>query len=711
MARATGDAPNMTFGPLQTGGFRLPGLIAAIERGLEAERAQLPLWLPVMIGLGIAAWFAVSDVVGWFSVLIAAGAMALAGIAIGVEKRAGLALLGAGIAIAAGLSLIWSRAERLAQPVLDRPVITHFVAHVANVERLPARGTIRLILIPEAAPDLPPQVRVNVDSVNAPATLVEGARIRLRARLLAPAPPALPGGYDFARAAWFMGIGATGRALGEVELLSPGRPRLLDDLRRQLSDHIVRQLPGGAGAIAATLATGDEGAISEADADAMRRSGLAHLLSISGLHVTALVGGVMLLTLRLLALSRRLALNWPLVPIAAGAGALAGIGYTLLTGAEVPTVRSCIAALLVLAGIAAGREAITLRLVATGAVVVLLIWPESLIGPSFQLSFAAVTAIVVVHETPVIRRLLQRRDEGIARRLGRTALSLLITGIAVELALLPIALAHFHRAGLYGALANMIAIPLTTFVIMPVEAVALLFDMVGWGAMFWWIAGQALGLLLWVAHSAASAPGSLVTTPVGTDRTLTVFVIGMLWFALWQGRVRWLGVVPVMIAIAGLVLVRPADILITGDGRHTAIRIDDDHYALLRPRAGDYVRDMLAEHAGIDGDLGALDAAPGARCGRDTCVAELHRGGRSWRLLATRSGQAIEQRTLAPACAASDIVISDRSLPGWCRPRWLKADRELFARSGGLAIDLAAGTIDSVTAQRGRHPWVQPPAP
>lgn len=711
MARATGNAPNMTFRRLQTGGFGLSGVLAAIERWLEAERAQLPLWLPVMIGLGVASWFAIADAAGWMSVLIGACAVAFAGLAIGIDKRLGLALLIAGIAIATGLGLVWFRAERLAAPVLDRPVVTVFVARVDGVERLPARGTVRLILTPEAAPDLPPRVRVNVDQAKAPPSLVEGARIRLRARLLPPAPPALPGGYDFARAAWFMGIGATGGALGDVEMLATGRPRMLDDTRRRLSGHIARQLAGGEGAIAATLATGDEGAIGEADAEAMRRSGLAHLLSISGLHVTALVGGVMLLTLRLMALSRWLAVRLPLVPIAAGAGALAGIGYTLLTGAEVPTVRSCIAALLVLAGIAAGRDAITLRLVATGAVVVLLIWPEALIGPSFQLSFAAVTAIVIVHETPAIRSLLERREEAFVRRLGRTALSLLITGIAVELALMPIALAHFHRAGVYGALANMVAIPLTTFVIMPIEALALLLDTIGLGGIFWWITGQALGLLLWVAHSAADAPGSVITTPGGSGWMLTVFAVGILWFALWRGTVRWLAVVPVTVALVGFAAARPADVLITGDGRHAAIRLDDGRYALLRPRAGDYVRDMMAEHAGVDGDLDALDEALGARCGRDACIADINRGPRIWRLLATRSGQTIERSTFQPACAAADVVISDRTLPGWCRPRWLKADRALIERSGGLAIDLAAGTIDSVAARRGRHPWVEPPAP
>src|SRR4029079_10062726 len=123
------------------------------------------------------------------------------------------------------------------------------------------------------------------------------------------------------------------------------------------------------------------------------------------------------------------------------------------------------AALLILLAIALGREALTLRLVATGALIVLLLWPESLAGPSFQLSFAAMTAIVALHEHPRVRALLSRRDEGLVQKLGRNLARMVLTGLAVEIALAPIALYHFHKAGLYGAVANIVAIPLTTFII------------------------------------------------------------------------------------------------------------------------------------------------------------------------------------------------------------------------------------------------------
>jgi competence protein ComEC len=242
----------------------------------------------------------------------------------------------------------------------------------------------------------------------------------------------------------------------------------------------------------------------------------------------------MLLTLKLLALSERLALRFNLVLVSAGAGALAGVGYTLLTGAQVPTVRSCVAALLVLAGIALGRDAISMRLIAAGALLVLLFRPEALAGASFHMSFAAVTAIVALYSTGWARRLFQRRDEGIVMRVGRAMLAMVLTGLAVEVALVPLALFHFHRAGLYGVAANIIAIPLTTFVIMPLEAGALLLDAIGLGKPLWVLCEASLTALLSLAHSVASASGAVAMLPSMPVWAFGLMIAGGLWLCLWS---------------------------------------------------------------------------------------------------------------------------------------------------------------------------------
>ncbi len=518
---------------------------AALEARLEREREQLPLWLPVALGFGIALWFVLPESSGWLASLLALAALAGLSFLFGGAWRSGRGLALFALASGLGLALVWLHAALTPTEFLDRPYAGRFAAEVETIEPLPARESVRLVLRNPSDSELPYRFRVNVDAEAVPEDLAPGAAIAVNARLMPPPRAAVPGGYDFARRAWFEEIGATGRAWGEIEILrmqrEEGWSAWLARQRQTLAAHVAERVGGPEGAIAATLATGDRGRIAEEDAEAMRRSGLAHLLAISGLHVTAVIGVTMLLVLKLLALSPRLALRAPLILIAAAAGALAGLGYTLFTGSQVPTVRACVAALLVLVGVALGRDAITLRLVATGALVVLILWPETLVGPSFQLSFAAVTAIVALHEHPRVKALLSRRDESAARKIGRFALGLFLTGLVVEIALMPIALFHFNKAGIYGALANIVAIPLTTFVIIPLEALALLLDSIGLGAPLWWLVGKALGLLLGLAHSVSTSPGAVALLPTMPLVAFVAMIMGGLWFCLWRTGWRYWG--------------------------------------------------------------------------------------------------------------------------------------------------------------------------
>ena len=535
-----------------------------------------------------------------------------------------------GLSLAIGCGLIWLRSEWVASPRLDWPVITTFEAKVEQVEMMAAKGDLRLTLATTDSP-LPPLVRVSMKSDSAPDGISTGATLRVRARLAPPPPMALPGTHDFARDAWFRGIGAVGRALGEVEVLSPGQETGLNSIRDRLGRHIRTQLPASPGSIATALVTGDQNAVSEDDTDAMRRSGLAHLLSVSGLRIAAAVGAAMFLTLKLLALSERLALRFNLVLVAAGAGALAGIGYTLLTGGQVPTIRSCVAALLVLGGLALGRDAISLRLVAVGALIVLLFRPEALAGPSFQFSFAAVTSIIALHSSAWGRRILSRRDEGPIARAARFLASLMLTGLAVEVALIPFALFHFHKAGLFGAAANLVAIPLTTFVIMPLEAGALFLDVAGLGAPLWWAAEQALELLLWIAHEVASAKGAVATLPAMSVSAFALMVLGGLWLCLWTTRPRLLGLIPLAIGAGAAAMTPDPDLLITGDGRHLAVIAPDGTPMMLRDRSGDFMRDLMSEASGFDDEPGLLAAAPFGSCTKDACIGRIMRDGHEYR--------------------------------------------------------------------------------
>ncbi len=692
---------------------RLSRGLVWLERFLASAGFDRMPWVVVAFGAGIAAWFALPGPSQWLALVAGGlGTASLAGAIMAADGRYPLlrmAVIVLSLALSAGCLSVWTRSELVGARPITRPFVAELTGKVLSVEPQPANARSRVIIAtrdPSTAAAI--RVRLNVPQDKAPPeALRAGDWVEVRARLVPPAPPLLPGAYNFARAAWFGGLSATGSALDAPRRVKRGDTgSWLNDTQRRLNAHVRERLAPEHAGIAAALVTGDMGGIAQSDTEAMRDSGLAHLLSISGLHVSAVVGAVYLLALRLFALWPWLALRTRLPVLAAASGALAGVAYTLLSGAQVPTVRSCIGSLLVLAALALGREALSLRMLAIAAFLVLLLWPEALIGPSFQMSFAAVLAIVALSGAGPIRAFLSVREEPWYVRLLRHGAMVLLTGVVIEMALMPIGLFHFHRAGFYGALANVAAIPLTTFVIMPAVLGALLLDIGGLGAPAWWIAGQAIALLTTIAHWVASRPGAVTVMPAFGSEPFLLFVAGGLWLGLWRSRLRWLGLIPAAFGAILLLLVRPADVLVSSDGRHVGITSDaGDALYLLRETKSSFARDNLTEIAGMAGAPVLLRDWPAARCNPEVCIIPVYRGGRRWTLMLTKGGGLLAERAVIAACERVDIVISDRWLPRGCQPKWLKADRRTLASTGGLAIDLSRLQIATVAEGEGRHGW------
>jgi competence protein ComEC len=690
---------------------RLSSVGDAIERWLDRAGFDRAPWLAIALAAGIAEWFILPGAAWWIGSIALCVALAAAA-KLGwraSENRTGLrrAVIAVTLLLALGTALIWARSAIIGAAPTSRPEVAWIDGRVLQREDQPAEDRIRLILAYRDADDgVARKIRVNIAPESVGPKVVEGARVRLRARLMPPAPPMVPGAYDFARTAWFAGLSATGGAIGRIAVVEPGEASgTIATTQRTLSSHVRARLDGSPGAIAAAFASGDRGGISPDDERAMRDAGLTHLLSISGLHVSAVIAGTYFLALRLLALWPWLTLRVRLPLVAAVCGAGAGIAYTLLTGAEVPTVRSCVGSLLVLGALALGREPLSLRMVAAAAVVVMLAWPESVVSPSFQMSFAAVVAIVALHGAAPVKAFLAPREEGGLVRIARRAAMLLLTGFVIEIALMPIVLFHFHRAGFYGALANVFAIPLVTFVTMPLIALALLLDLAGLGSPVWWLTGLSLQLLIDMAHFTAGQPGAVRLMPQMARWVFAAFLGGALWLALWQGRQRLWGLAPGAVATFALLATPVPDVLVSGDGQHVGIAGEGDRLLVLRESRSSYARDNLLELSAASGEPTAIESWPGAQCSREFCSLLIQRGGRDWIVLMARSRSRIAERELAAACDHADIVIADRWLPRSCQPRWLKADRDYLEANGGAALYLDEGRIATVAQNQGNHPW------
>ncbi|MEZ5682371.1 MAG: ComEC/Rec2 family competence protein [Erythrobacter sp.] len=702
--------------------WRMRGLLSSFADAAEAFLADAKFdrgpWLAVAFAAGDGLWFGLAT--AWQSAGAIGGLvlLALAALALWRDRDDRALILAATVSLstacAAGVGVVWARSSLVGTEPIATPRFERIDARILSREEQPADDRVRLVVAArEPLTGRALAYRINVPTEADTIGLQEGARIRFSARLMPPSPPIVPGAYNFARRAWFEGLAATGSVVGGIEVVGDAAhgEAPLAALQRGLSDHVRSRLEGSSGAIAATLASGDRGAIAAADEEAMRDAGLTHLLSISGLHVSAVIAAAYLISLKLLALWPWLALRVRLPLVAAAAAAVAGIGYTLLTGAEVPTVRSCIGAVLVLLALALGREPLSMRMVAVAAMVVLCLWPESLIGPSFQMSFAAVLAIVALHNSQPIRNYLAPRDEGLLRKWGRRIAVLFLTGLVIEIALMPVVLFHFHRAGIYGAGANLLAIPLVTFVSMPLVALALMLDLVGLGGPIWWLAGKSVECLLAIAHFVASQPGAVKLAPPIPLAAIVLFWAGGLWLALWHGKQRRWGLLPALLAAFWMATIPPPDVLVTRDGRDVGLLADDGRLVVLREGEGGYARDNLVEIAARSSEPVAIASWPSARCSDDFCSIVLERGGKPWRILVALSRNLIEERALSAACERVDVVIAARYLPRSCRPRWVRIDRRFLDREGGVSLDLQNQRMRTVAQGEGEHGWWRPPEP
>lgn len=680
---------------------------------LLAEQTRWPLWIPAGIGAGVALYFALTaEPPPWLGGAVFAAAVAAAWL--GRRRLAVLALACALMSVAAGFAAAQLRTHWVAAPLLMReagpaPVTGRVVA----VERLAdgARVVLTGLSVPRLAARATPE-RVRIRLIARHGLPPVGAVIRITAVLHPPQGPGEPGAFDFQRHAFFAGLGAVGYALSAPEVVTPPSPHLwdragvaLEALREHIADRVAASVDGaGEAAVTTALLNGEQTGIPEPLMQAMRGSGLAHLLSISGLHI-ALVAGIIMVAVRvLLALVPFVALRLPVKEMAAFAGLLAAVAYTGVVGAPVPTLRSVLMTGLVLAAVVVGRDPLSMRLVAFAGVAVTLMAPDSLLGASFQMSFAAVVALIAVYEkvsSPIARL---RADLG---WLGRGALGLAgiaLTSVVATIATLPFGLYHFQTISLYGVLSNMIAIPVTSVWVMPCSLIAYALMPLGWEGP----ALTAMGWGVWVvnrtAETVAALPGATLTAPAMPAWGLAVVVTGGLWAAVWQRPWRYAGLAVAAVGLASPFLTTRPDVLIAAEGTVMAVRGADGRLMI----SGRSDRRVVEDWTARDGDR-----TPGrplwprtgrSADGRLTCDAM----GCLYRLHGQVVALSRADTGLEEDCRTASAVVTRTGVRRCAAP--VVIDSWALHRRGAhtLTITPHGIRVDSVGAGRGRRPWTIP---
>ncbi len=673
----------------------------------EAERDRWLIWTPVLLGLGVALYFLMDREPRLSSgVMLALTTVALS---FALRRWPALARIAAALAmVAAGFLAAELRTAIVAAPVLHAPVGPALVSgRVVAVELQEKSARILLSDVAVAGlarGDTPAEVRIGLTRYSDIPKL--GDRLQLRAKLFPPPAPAAPGAHDFRRDLYFLRIGAVGYAVQKYVRpagAEVGDGPLLGRLRQAAAERIsaVFANPSQVAerAIALALLVGERGPIPDDVNNAMRDAGLAHLLAISGMNIT-IAAGLIYFTLRLgLAAIPWIALRFPIKKWAAAGGLVGEILYTEFVGAPVSAERSMITTGFIMLAIMADRSALTLRLVAISASLLILAEPEALMGASFQMSYGAIVALVVLYERWNFHG---GGEKGVLRGVMTYLGGIAVMSLVASAASAVFAIYHFQQSAFYGMGANLLAVPvhdlwimpwgILSYVLMPFGLESLVLVPMGWG----------ISAMLAVARLFSAFPGASGHFAAMPAAALGLIVAGGLWFLLWTRRWRWLGVAPVMAGVLLTVTARQPDILIAEDGRLVAIRQDNGTIALSNRAHDRFTQSVWVRRAG-EGDIEdnppttLAETSDAAQCGKGVC---------RFTVAGHKTAILSDARGFAAACAGTDIVISQIAAHAHCAAP-LVIDRADLAREGAQAVTFtpAGPRIETVRQVSGERPW------
>ncbi len=680
-AKRRTSTPQRVHAPIEEG-TGLRGL-AIIEDSFVRQRGALFGWVPVCMALGIGGYFAVPEEPSWMIYAAAAGIGGATGAGAWIFGRrlrargtgaAGAALCMAALLICVGLCLAGLRAHRLAAPVIDWRYYGPIEGRIAGMDRA-SSGTLRLTLadlhLRNLAPDKTPRlVRLSLHGP-APDFAPQVGQVVMATGHLSAAPgPTEPSGFDFRRHAWFRQLGAVGYSRKPLVLLAPAQGwQGVTAARLALSSRVQAGMQGEAGAFAAAIMTGDRSAMDARVLADLRRSNLAHLLAISGLHMGLLAGVLFGAARLILCLVPWCALRLPVKKLAAVCALAGSAGYLLLSGGNIATERAFVMVAVALVAVICERRALSLRALALAAVIILALRPEGLTEPGFQMSFAATTGLVAVFG-------MLRGEGATAAVLPRwlyAPLAVLISSAVAGVATAPFSAAHFNQISHFGLLANLASVPLMGALVMPAAVAAAALMPLGLEAPALWVMGLGLKWILFVAHWVSGMHGAVGKVPAPPDTVLPLLAFGALVMVLWQGRGRWSGIAVMVLAFTiWAAALRPA-VLIARDGALVGVRAEAG-LVLSRAAVASFTAQNWLEN---DGDARSQETAASAWRGQGMMAGGL-------RIIHLQGKRAVEAFS---GCAVGEIVVMNRDPQGRGRAFVLPADgTHLTARSACLIL-------------------------
>lgn len=494
-----------------------------------------------------------------------------------------------------------------------------------------------------------------------------------KAVLSRPKGPVMPGGFDFGRSLWFKQIGGTGYSIRALRLCQGDTmerraplSNTIATIRSAIALRLQQNLDQRSLALAKALILGDRGRIEKRDLEAMRKAGLGHLLAISGLHMAVFAGTLFFVIRALLALSPTLAEQHPIKKWAAVAALAGGAVYFLISGQSIPTQRAFLMIAIIFLAMLLDRPALTLRNVVLAAIIILLLRPESLMSPGFQMSFAAVTALIVFYEWNMKLNLLGYMKENSSHASWLTPLYYLggiwLTSLVATAATAPFAIYHFHQISYMGPIGNMLAIPIFSILIMPLAVASLCLMPFGLEAIPLYVLPKAIEIMLASAHWTASFEPALITIGMIEARAVILFSLAAILAIFASKPLNYLALPLLLISIWSASPTEKPDLYIDEKGKTMVLRDQDGKLYAPDGRKGHYI---ISQWLRADGDTRSpVDIRAGSNISCDDVACSGLVKGMKVTLLKTIS--ALEEE-----CKSADIIIYKHKITRNCKVPYL----------------------------------------
>lgn len=674
----------------------------------RVEEQDLFLWSPVLLAVGIGIYFALPFepplITGTISLLLVLSFLVVHGFS-APKKRIYLSVF----LMVSGFFSAQLRTAYVAAPILEKTIgPVRLAGDIEQIEDLESYKGVRIILGNLDIENLPPEKtpkRIRLSLRKGMENLRVGQKISVLAKINAPSGPLIPDGFDFRRHLFYLGIGGVGFIYNAPDVIEPHQNFDVQSLRVKIASRVAHILPPEQSSFVSALLVGKRGAIKEDDNESLRAAGLAHILAISGLHVGLLAGAVFFMARFFMALFPAFALYHPIKKYAAVLGMMAALFYMILAGATPPTQRAVIMAGIVFFAILIDRSAISLRLLAVSAFVILLVSPENLVSVSFQMSFAAVAVLVFFYNSA--RGLISKLTigGGSYRKLALYFMGLCLTSVLAGAATAPFSIYHFQTYANYGVLANLVAIPLMGFWVMPMALLIFILMPVGldeWPLIFM---GYGVEVILQTAHFVSALPYAQLDIGEWPFFAFLLLVCAGIWFILWQGPARNIAFILVLLsAYLTAIHVQP-DILVAQSGDLFLYRADNDRFIVNSRKTDRFaLENWMSFYGATHTKPSVLAQDEEVMCDADAC---------RFIIKNTRISYVKNLYALREECYQSDLVTTslyiDGKLPKVCNDK-VVLSKSMTYHNGAVSVylDTAIGhpiQIKTTRKQIGKRPW------